>query len=124
MLIVSSLLAKIPTPGYLTYSSTKAFTSQVGRGLSFEFEGLGVDVLTYEPGMMSSNHFESKGLKFFAEPVMKSARIALAELEMSPYGASCGTNIKHEMTEYLWRSILTPFGLYNYYMFRYGFKSF
>ena len=92
--------------------------------MSFEFEGLGVDILTYEPGMMASNHFESTGLKFFSDSSMKSARIALAEMEMEPYGNSCGTNIKHEVTEYFWQHVLTPLGLFNFYMYRYGMKSF
>lgn len=55
VLIVSSFLAKLPVPGYLTFSTSKSFVSQIGKGLSFELEGLGVDILTYEPGFMQTN---------------------------------------------------------------------
>lgn len=54
VLIIGSQFAKIPTPGFLTYGASKSFVSNLGRGLSFEFEGLGVDVLTYEPGLIES----------------------------------------------------------------------
>ena len=39
-----------PMPGRLCYSASNAFISNLGKGLSYELEGLGVDVLTYEPG--------------------------------------------------------------------------
>ena len=54
---------------------------------------------------------------------MKCARVALAEMEMSPYGASCGTNVKHEMTEYLFLRILMQFGLFNGIMYRSGVRG-
>ena len=123
VLLVSCLLAKVPVPGYLAYSTSKTFASQIGKGLSFELEGLGIDILTYEPGFIKTNHFESVSLSSFGETPMTSAKVALAELEMQPYGASGGTNLMHEATEYFFLRILKEFGLFEALMFRYGQKS-
>lgn len=98
-----------PIPGQLCLSAANSFLSNFGKGLSFEFEGLGVDILTYEPGPLTGNNkafIESvRGCGTLVRPFvvsqMTAARVALAELEMEPYGSSCGTNFRHEMFEYL-----------------------
>ena len=104
VLIVGSLFGVKPTPGFLTYSASKAFASNLGQGLSYELEGLNVDVLTYTPGLMRTKHLNGTGLEsdhYLSVSSSIAADTALSELEMSPYGASCGINIKHEATEYL-----------------------
>ena len=132
----------MPIPGFLTYGASKSFASTLGRGLSFELEGLGVDVLTYEPGLIQSSikeeqedqdpadTFDSRLFKNtylsklpLFETVHNSSRIALSELEISPYGSSCGTAIKHEVSEYLIKKYMQPFGMFDYFMYKYGVKA-
>lgn len=50
VLIISSMYSRNFIPGYSLFCSSKSFISNFGKGLSFELEGLNVDVLTYEPG--------------------------------------------------------------------------
>ena len=123
VLIVGSLFGVEPVPGFLAYSASKAFASTLGQGLSYELEGLNVDVLTYLPGLMKSKHLIGTGLESL--PLLSvlpsaAANAALTELEMSPYGASSGTNIQHEATEYLATHVLPSIGIFNYLMYRYG----
>ena len=129
VLIVSETLSQRPIPGQLCLSAANSFLSNFGKGLSFELEGLGVDVLTYEPGPLSGTN------KTFVESIRGSgtlirpfivdqrtaARVALGELDMEPYGSSCGTNIRHEMFEYIVTGFI-PMSLFNYTMFNSGNK--
>ena len=93
--------------------------------MSYELEGLEVDVLTYEPGPLLGennlflNSISAKGtlLKPFCVDQMTAARVALAELKMAPYGASCGTNIRHESFEYLVNHFM-PLPTFNYMMLK------
>ena len=114
----------MPVPGYVTYSASKSFVSQLGQGLSYELDGLGVDVLTYQPGYINTPHFQPNALKgLLSEEPMKCAKVALAEMEMSPYGAGAGINIKHEMTEYLMIRVLMQFGMFNRLMYNFGVQA-
>ena len=102
--MVGALLGKIPTPGYVVFSSTKSFVSTLGQGLSFELEGLGVDVLTYNPGFMerpNSQFLNKWWARLLADSSMSCARVALAEMEMSPYGEGCGSNLIFSIIENL-----------------------
>lgn len=95
--------------------------------MSFELEGLGVDVLTYEPGPLLGennlflNSIFAKGtlIKPFCVDQMTAARVALAELNMSAYGSSCGTNIRHETFEYVVNHLM-PYSWFNYFMLKNG----
>jgi short-subunit dehydrogenase len=81
---MGSILTRKPIPGYLMHSATKGFSTWFGRGLSFELEGLGIDVLTYEPGFLKTNHFQSTFFRrnLFGIKAMDSANAALTELEL------------------------------------------
>jgi hypothetical protein len=46
-----------------------------------------------------------------------SARVALGELNMEPYGANSGTNIRHEVFEYLVKGFI-PTSFISYMMFK------
>ena len=59
MLIVSSAGSFMPSPGNLIYSAAKIFTSYIGEGLYYEFEGK-VDVLNYMPASVETNMFNSE----------------------------------------------------------------
>ena len=48
---------------------------------------------------------------------VNAARVALAELEMEGYGASSGTNVRHEVFEYL-VSNFVPVSIFNYIMLK------
>jgi len=49
MIVTSSGLGSKPIPGFLAYSSTKAFANFIAQGLNYELKGK-VDVISYMPG--------------------------------------------------------------------------
>jgi short-subunit dehydrogenase len=54
MLIVSSALSYIPMPSMTSYSSTKAFVSNLGECLHYELKEK-IDVLVWNPGQIATN---------------------------------------------------------------------
>ena len=74
---------------------------------------------------MDTRHFRNSFLIKLpiSESVQNASRIALAELDISPYGASCGSAIKHEVSEYIILRYMQPFGIFNYLMYKYGKKA-
>jgi short-subunit dehydrogenase len=52
-LIVSSGLGSIPTPGFITYSASKSFSSFLGQGLNFELKDK-IDVMSFECGVVAT----------------------------------------------------------------------
>lgn len=54
MVFVSSAASFMPSPGNLIYSASKVFTSYIGEGLYYEFEGK-VDVINYMPSSVETN---------------------------------------------------------------------
>ena len=54
MVFVSSAASMMASPGNLIYSAAKIFTSYIGEGLYFEFEGK-VDVINYMPASVTTN---------------------------------------------------------------------
>jgi hypothetical protein len=54
ILIVSSMTARIPSPGITIYSATKAYLKSFGRSLSFELGPYGVGVTTVCPAAIAT----------------------------------------------------------------------
>ena len=54
ILIVSSMVAKLPTPGITIYSATKAYLSSFGKSLYFEMRPYGVHVTTVCPAAIAT----------------------------------------------------------------------
>ena len=54
MVFVSSAASMMSSPGNLIYSAAKIFTSYIGEGLYYEFEGK-VDVINYMPASVETN---------------------------------------------------------------------
>jgi short-subunit dehydrogenase len=51
IVFISSICAEKPLSGILTYSSSKAYASQLAMCLNYELKGK-IDVTVYEPGMV------------------------------------------------------------------------
>ena len=60
ILIVSSLAAKLPTPGITIYSATKAYLRSFGKSLSFETKPYGVSVTTVCPAAIATPLYNLK----------------------------------------------------------------
>lgn len=54
ILIVSSMAAKLPTPGIAVYSATKAYLKSFGKSLYFEMKPYGVGVTTVCPAAIAT----------------------------------------------------------------------
>lgn len=54
ILIVSSMAAKLPTPGITVYSATKAYLKSFGKSLHFEMKPYGVGVTTVCPAAVAT----------------------------------------------------------------------
>ena len=54
VLIVSSMAAKLPTPGITVYSATKAYLRSFGKSLYFEMRPYGVGVTTVMPAAIAT----------------------------------------------------------------------
>jgi len=54
LLIMSSMAARIPTPGITIYSATKAYLKSFGRSLSYELKPHGVSVTTVCPAAIAT----------------------------------------------------------------------
>ena len=77
----------------------------MSSGLSFELEGLGVEVLTYQPGFIKNSEPSARNIieTILSQKPGECARVALAEMEMEPYGATCGSNLYHEATDFMYQ---------------------
>ena len=60
ILIVSSMAAKLPTPGITIYSATKAYLRSFGKSLSFETKPYGVSVTTVCPAAIATPLYNLK----------------------------------------------------------------
>ena len=60
ILIVSSMAAKLPTPGITIYSATKAYLRSFGKSLSFETKPYGVTVTTVCPAAVATPLYNLK----------------------------------------------------------------
>ncbi len=60
ILIVSSMAAKLPTPGITIYSATKAYLRSFGKSLSFETKPYGVSVTTVCPAAIATPLYKLK----------------------------------------------------------------
>ena len=59
MVITSSGLGGKPSPGFVTYSSSKTFSSFLGQGLNYELKDK-IDVLSFECGVVSTKLNKAK----------------------------------------------------------------
>ena len=101
VLIISSMFSRHFDPSLPLFCANKSFLSNLGRSLSFELDGLGVDVLTFEPGFMADTHPRPRTWleRSLTEEEAVIAKVGLAEMEMHPSGATCGTKIRHELSD-------------------------
>ncbi len=60
ILIVSSMTAKLPTPGIAIYSATKAYLKSFGKSLYFEMKPYGVGVTTVCPAAIATPLYNIK----------------------------------------------------------------
>ena len=60
ILIMSSMAAKLPTPGITIYSATKAYLRSFGKSLSFEMRPYGVGVTTVCPAAIATPLYRLK----------------------------------------------------------------
>ena len=60
ILIVSSMAARLPTPGITIYSATKAYLRSFGRSLSYELRPYGVGVTTVCPAAIATPLYRLK----------------------------------------------------------------
>lgn len=60
ILIMSSMAAKLPTPGITIYSATKAYLKSFGKSLSFEMRPYGVGVTTVCPAAIATPLYRLK----------------------------------------------------------------
>lgn len=60
ILIISSMAAKLPTPGITIYSATKAYLRSFGKSLSFETKPYGVSVTTVCPAAIATPLYNLK----------------------------------------------------------------
>ncbi len=54
ILVTTSGLGSIPFPNMLTYSSSKSFASFLAEGLNYELKDAGIDVISYQAGMVKT----------------------------------------------------------------------
>jgi short-subunit dehydrogenase len=54
ILVTSSGLGSIPFPNMLTYSASKSFASFLAEGLNYELKDRGIDVISYQAGMVKT----------------------------------------------------------------------
>ena len=54
ILVTSSGLGSLPFPNMLTYSASKSFASFLAEGLNYELKHKGIDVISYQAGMVKT----------------------------------------------------------------------
>lgn len=96
MVFVSSAASMMASPGNLIYSAAKIFTSYIGEGLYFEFEGK-VDVINYMPASVTTNmnNAEKAGSEagFITAEVAVETSLRDLGIEPNTYGDSSHENI-------------------------------
>ena len=85
MVFVSSAASFMASPGNLIYSAAKIFTSYLGEGLYYEFEGK-VDVLNYMPSSVETNmnNEETAGSKAGFISTDEAVKVSLRDLGIEP----------------------------------------
>ena len=101
MVFVSSAASMMASPGNLIYSAAKIFTSYLGEGLYYEFEGK-VDVLNYMPASVETNmnNEEKAGSSagFISPEVAVETSLRDLGIEPNTYGHSSHENIVNIMS--------------------------
>ena len=80
MILVSSVLARIPTPYMATYSASKAFELVLGEAIAREQARHGVDVLTVLPGVTETEFSARAGTDHFKGPTRRPEQVVSTAL--------------------------------------------
>lgn len=77
ILLVASVAAYQPTPGYAAYSAAKSYVLNLGEALNYELRHSGVGVTVISPGVTATSFFENAGqssLSFYQRLAMMESR--------------------------------------------------
>lgn len=97
VLLVASMTAFMPTPGYAAYGASKAYVRQFGEALHAELAGCNVTVTVVSPGLMdtgflgAAGHAPSKAMRSVMIPPALVAKVGLEALLAGRQSVIAGT---------------------------------